>query len=101
MVQIMCRQFDGPGEFKGGGTTVVLIGQRISMIATQVKSSKAGTARDRFERLHGQLGGDGSGCELSEKTEKRAKYQCDGHQISISYSQAGGQWNTSLTLARN
>jgi hypothetical protein len=101
MAQIMCRQFDGPGEFKGVGTTVVLIGQRISMIATQLDSREAEAARENFERLRREVGSVDSGCELSRESEKKATYQCDGHRVSISYSQAAGQWSTSLTLAQD
>lgn len=101
MGQIMCRHYDGPGEFKGAGTTVVLIGQRISMIATQVGSHQVQAARQKFERLRSQVGGEESGCTLSEESDKQAKYQCDGHRITISFSRAAGKWNTSLTVARN
>ena len=96
MSQIMCQRFDGPGAFKGAGTTVVLLGERISMVASQLKSSSSEQAQEHFRTLKKQLAPN---CELSEESDRQAKYTCDGHRISVSYSRAGGEWQTSLTVA--
>lgn len=98
MAQIMCRQYDGPAPFRGVGTTIVLLGQRVSMVATQVKSSDAEQAKARFELLRKQVD---EACEVTEESDSQARYQCGGERVSLSYSRAGGQWKTSLTVSRD